>query len=116
MSQVVSYVIQTLQSNDAGVTITAPGAEGYVLGRIDEATDYAPDIDLSPFEARERGVSRRHCALVQYKGDLHLVDLGSINGTFINGKRIPPDSAFRVGPGDEIRLGMLNLVLLSQKT
>lgn len=106
------YVLQTLNGKITGIALKAPGVEGYIVGRADEASDYMPDVDLSAFEARERGVSRRHAALVQFKGDLHVVDLGSINGTFINGKRLTPETPFPISPGDEMRLGTLDLILL----
>lgn len=106
------YVLQTLSGKTAGIPLNAPGVEGYIVGRSDDASDYHPDIDLSAFEARERGVSRRHAALVQFKGSLHVVDLGSVNGTFINGKRLAPETPFPISPGDEMRLGTLDLILL----
>ena len=115
MAQSNEYVLQTLSGKTVGIAINAPGVEGYVLGRADDATDYQPDVDLSGVEARERGVSRRHAALVQFKSKLHVVDLGSVNGTFVNGKRLLPDVPFPISPGDELRLGTLDLILLRQK-
>jgi two-component system response regulator HydG len=47
-------------------------------------------------------VSRRHAALDASRGVLHLSDLGSTNGTFVNGVRVV--EAF-VGDGDVVRLG-----------
>ena len=53
-------------------------------------------------------VSRRHCQLNQDDGMLKVRDLGSRNGTILNGKRI--DEAV-VQPGDSIRIGPLTFVL-----
>jgi len=47
-------------------------------------------------------VSRRHCELNLEKGRLKIRDLGSRNGTYINGQRV--DQA-EVGPGDKIQIG-----------
>jgi hypothetical protein len=48
-------------------------------------------------------VSRSHCR-IEAKGDAVLVtDLGSRNGTFVNGKRI--EATARVGPDDELEIG-----------
>jgi pSer/pThr/pTyr-binding forkhead associated (FHA) protein len=48
-------------------------------------------------------VSRRH-ATVRPAGDrLEVEDLGSLNGTWVNGARI--DGPARLGPGDRVRLG-----------
>ena len=93
----------------ARLPIEAPGVEGYVLGRSGSGSDYLPDIDLAPYGAREKGISRRHAALVQYHGMLHIIDLESTNGTFINGNRIRPNVATQVRSGDVLTLGDLDL-------
>ena len=48
-------------------------------------------------------VSRQHCVLFEEQGLLMVRDLGSTNGTFLQGKRIavaplPPETQFTVGP------------------
>ena len=53
-------------------------------------------------------ISRRHCALNMDDGNLSIRDLGSSNGTFVNGKRI--DEADLVA-GDKVSLGPLNFVV-----
>jgi len=47
-------------------------------------------------------VSRRHCELNQDQGQLRLRDLGSRNGTFVNGRRVEET---QLKPGDEIQIG-----------
>lgn len=51
----------------------------------------------------ERNVSRRHARLIREKGELHLEDLNSANGVFLNGERVAATA--RVHEGDEIRIG-----------
>ena len=53
-------------------------------------------------------VSRLHAALERYPAGWSLRDLGSRNGTFINGERIWGERALR--HGDEIRLGRTRIV------
>jgi hypothetical protein len=53
-------------------------------------------------------VSRRHAALVVRDGAWHVVDLGSSNGTFVNGRRV---LEAEVRPGDELGLGAARLTL-----
>lgn len=89
--------------------IDMPVNDGYVMGRTDEASEYVPDIDLTPFGARDKGVSRRHAALVAYRGALHALDLNSVNGTYINGQRLAAEVPHPLKPGDELRLGTLAL-------
>ncbi|HYG73660.1 MAG TPA: tetratricopeptide repeat protein [Planctomycetota bacterium] len=60
----------------------------------------------------EKSVSRNHCELYFYEGQLAVRDLGSSNGTYINGVRIsvptmlPPGSILKIGDhGPELRVG-----------
>lgn len=47
-------------------------------------------------------ISRRHCELNQDQNQLKLRDLGSRNGTFVNGRRV---EEIQLNPGDEIQVG-----------
>ena len=53
-------------------------------------------------------VSKRHCQLNHDNGVLKIRDLGSRNGTHLNGKRI--DEAV-IKPGDSLKVGPLEFVL-----
>jgi pSer/pThr/pTyr-binding forkhead associated (FHA) protein len=101
--------IQLQQDKRLLASVEMPADEGYILGRSDEHSDYIPDIDLASCGARELGVSRRHAALVRYHGALHVIDLNSVNGTFLNGKRLIAESPSRLSGQDQIRLGTLTL-------
>jgi hypothetical protein len=57
----------------------------------------------------ETSVSRVHALFEQVGGVLFVEDLGSRNGTFVNGQRISGRRVVR--PGDEIRLGVMRAVL-----
>lgn len=48
-------------------------------------------------------VSRRHCQLYEKEGELVVMDLGSSNGTFVNGKKIEMLTVLK--PGDVLALG-----------
>ncbi len=91
--------------------IDIPLVEGYIMGRSDEALSYIPDIDLSPYDSRDKGVSRRHAALVSYEGVAHIIDLNSANGTYLNSKRLSPDHPYLLSSYNEIRLGTLNVII-----
>jgi pSer/pThr/pTyr-binding forkhead associated (FHA) protein len=56
-------------------------------------------------------VSRRHAEFRLERGELRVVDIGSLNGTYVNGQLI--DSAV-LTDGDEIQMGKFRLVLLIQ--
>lgn len=54
-------------------------------------------------------VSRVHCRLTSLPdGGLELLDLGSTNGTFLNGRRV---RAARLAHGDRLRVGRVELVV-----
>lgn len=50
-------------------------------------------------------VSGHHCRLVEYESGYALEDLGSTNGTIVNGLRITPGTPVWVSPSDAITLG-----------
>ena len=89
----------------------APEHEGYIIGRSDEGNEFVPDIDLATYNARAAGISRRRAALVRYRGLMHVLDLNSVNGTFLNNKRMLPEVPYPLNSGDELRLGSLRLIL-----
>jgi pSer/pThr/pTyr-binding forkhead associated (FHA) protein len=56
-------------------------------------------------------VSRHHAEFRADRGELQVVDIGSLNGVYVNGQ--PIDSAVLTS-GDEIQMGKFRLVLLIQ--
>ncbi|MGL4552900.1 MAG: FHA domain-containing protein, partial [Gemmataceae bacterium] len=70
-------------------------ARQWVIGR-------APDCDIVMGQS---DVSGRHCRLSRASGAWSVEDLGSSNGTFVNGRRLAPQSPTAVGPGDAVTLG-----------
>jgi pSer/pThr/pTyr-binding forkhead associated (FHA) protein len=54
-------------------------------------------------------LSRRHAAVRPVEGGIEIEDLGSLNGTFVNGRRI--DSPTRLAGGDSVKLGQSVLEL-----
>jgi pSer/pThr/pTyr-binding forkhead associated (FHA) protein len=77
------------------------------MGRLDPASDVFPEIDLSDDGGLEKGVSRRHARILKREGTVVVEDLGSINGTFINGKRLAPYLPEVLNDGDSLQLGRL---------
>jgi ABC transport system ATP-binding/permease protein len=53
-------------------------------------------------------VSRLHCQLTATADSLHVKDLGSTNGTFVNGTRI---QAAQLKNGDKLAVGRLELIV-----
>lgn len=59
----------------------------------------------------DAGVSSRHAQLQWRNGALQITDLGSTNGTFVNGEKLEQHVARRLNVGDRVRLGKLDFVL-----
>ncbi len=82
--------------------------EEAIFGRRDPATGAMPDVDLTPFAGYRMGVSRRHAAIRRNdETSLDVWDLGSSNGTFLNGQRLSAHRPYRLHDGDELRLGQM---------
>ena len=67
--------------------------------------DSSNDLELSD----DRTVSSLHAVLDRFPAGWCLSDLGSLNGTYVNGERIW--AARRLRHGDELRIGQVRLVL-----
>jgi hypothetical protein len=77
------------------------------LGRVDPASNVFPEVDLTRDDPLAKSISRRHIRILK-QGDMVVVeDLGSINGTFINGKRLDPYLPELIADGDKLQLGRL---------
>ena len=50
-------------------------------------------------------VSSNHCVIEVYNGQITVTDLGSTNGTYINGQRLTPNQQVPVFGGTVIYLG-----------
>lgn len=91
--------------------LTVPIQGEVVIGRYDSSTDYRPELDLSEHAAYQLGVSRKHAILRREGKNLHIVDLGSRNGTYLNGKRLDPQAPHAIHHGDELQIGKITLKL-----
>lgn len=70
-----------------------------------------PDLDMSPFEALDKGVSRLHAVFLYRDEQIYVEDLGSTNGTRINGLKLVPGKQYRLRNGDELEFGSLRVVV-----
>ena len=75
-------------------------SEGAVIGR---------DPMESSHVVADESVSRMHARVYAHGGVLHVEDLGSTNGTFVNGRRLVEGQGVRMRDGDELVLGALTL-------
>lgn len=100
---------------DSGQILSLNGRTEYTLGRITEGQPILPDIDLSPYEAYAQGVSRLHTILKIVNQHVFVMDLGSSNGTRVNGQKIVPQVDYPVNHGDMLALGKLKIQVLIRR-
>ncbi|MBZ0301555.1 MAG: FHA domain-containing protein [Anaerolineae bacterium] len=84
-----------------------------VIGRRTNSGPMSPDIDLSDSDGNRLGVSRLHLS-IRYDSQYHTLtafDLGSANGTFVNGQRLHPHEVRVLRHSDELRLGNMLLTV-----
>ena len=73
----MNYVLQVVRGRSASTTLKLTD-NVTSLGRHDDCV----------IRIKSSQVSRRHCELFEVGGQLMLRDLGSSNGTYVNGKRV----------------------------
>lgn len=80
-----------------------------LIGRMDPITTVFPTIDLSTAGAAAKGVSRRHARVIKRDDEIVLEDLGSVNGTCLNGQKLAPFLPVPLNDGDVLQLGQLSI-------
>jgi signal transduction histidine kinase/ActR/RegA family two-component response regulator len=68
-------------------------------------------VDLTPFGAERLGVSRRQMLLRPTPTQLFVMDLGSTNGTMLNGYSTGVNTPYSIANGDILTLGALHLMI-----
>ncbi len=109
---------QTGESSVSGVEGLPPGSALLVVKRgpnagsrflLDQAATSAGRHPASDIFLDDVTVSRRHAEFRQLEGAFEVVDVGSLNGTYVN--REPVDAAV-LANGDEVQIGKFRLVFL----
>lgn len=90
--------------------IALPTHGEIVLGRFDPAVNVTPDVDLSYEDRNNRVISRRHARIIGRNGRHLIEDVGSTNGTKINGKALRIGQKVQLRPGDRVILGYSEFV------
>lgn len=80
-----------------------------LIGRYDSVTGMSPEVDLTN-EDQSRNISRRHARLV-IKDGKHFIaeEIGTMNGTFLNGQKLPNGVLTPIKDGDDLTLCRLSL-------
>jgi hypothetical protein len=100
---------------ESGMILQLSGQTEFTIGRVVEGQSILPDVDLSPYEAYAHGVSRLHIALKLNNQRVFITDLGSSNGTRVNGQKILPNVDYPLNHGDVVSLGKFKIQVLIRK-
>lgn len=95
--------LKVLKGSNAGREVKIPTPK-CLIGRSDEC-------HLRP---KSEAISRRHCVIFVKEGNLLVRDLGSKNGTYVNGERISED--VKIKSGDTVHFGPLGFEVLIDHT
>jgi pSer/pThr/pTyr-binding forkhead associated (FHA) protein len=91
--------LRVMQGAQAGREVIIPVAE-FLIGRGEEC-------HLRP---RSDAISRRHCVIAVNDKQVVLRDLGSKNGSYVNGQRV--EGSRVVQPGDQLQVGPLQFEIV----
>jgi ABC transport system ATP-binding/permease protein len=92
------WILETNDPSIERVTFRLPHGSVKTIGRSPGA-EFIVEAAL---------VSRLHCQLTATADSLQLKDLGSTNGTFVNGKRV---KTAELTVGDKLSVGRLELIV-----
>lgn len=90
--------------------VRLPDGGEVVLGRFVHGFSNPPDVDLTLADGEVPSVSRRHALVTGRAGRHWIEDMGSSNGTYVNGHRLPLGKSVELAPKDRLLLGRCRLV------
>jgi len=94
--------------DNAGIVFPLVEKRETTVGRADPVTGIHPDIDLTPVDSK-RSTSRRHARIRREEdGSYNVIeDVGTMNGTFVNGVRLTAGRGVPLNPGDAVTFGTI---------
>jgi len=106
-----------LYSTEREEVIEIPEQNEFTIGRFVEGQVITPDVDLNNYEGFDMGISRLHATIRinTEKNTIFVVDLGSANGSSVNGYEIPANSEVPLNHGDVLSLGKFNMKVILPK-
>ncbi|MFM8378133.1 MAG: FHA domain-containing protein [Planctomycetia bacterium] len=89
--------VRFVVTKPASKATTFPVRLPLLVGRSEEAK----------FRIQQDRVSRKHCEFFEQDGGVYLRDLGSTNGTFLNGELLETSAKVPLEPGAVVKVGSL---------
>jgi len=75
----------------------------FTIGRYDAATGRRQSN--FEFDKKTKAVSRRHAAVERKADSYNIIDLASSAGTFVDGRKLPPNTPCELGAGSRVSFG-----------
>jgi pSer/pThr/pTyr-binding forkhead associated (FHA) protein len=101
---------ERLVDEETGTEFYLAEGDETTIGRRDPVTGINPDIDLTPADS-QRSISRRHAKIFRRDGKFYVrEEIGTMNGTFINGERVETGTPAEFTDGDEVRFGLIKTI------
>jgi pSer/pThr/pTyr-binding forkhead associated (FHA) protein len=104
-------ILEEIKAEGPALVVRSGGGragEHFLLDKEQTTVGRSPDCDVFLDDVT---VSRRHAVVVRRDGQFVIEDRGSLNGTFVNRRRI---EAGPLEDGDEVQIGKYKLTFLSQ--
>ena len=104
-------VLDEIKADGPALVIRSGGGragEHFLLEKAETTVGRSPDCDVFLDDVT---VSRHHALVVGKNGQFVIEDKGSLNGTFVNRRRI---ESGELEDGDEVQIGKYKLTFLSQ--
>lgn len=114
----VSVNARTMLVTERGERIAVDRRE-FVIGRSAPGDDaWLPDLDVANLDvSNTKTVSRFHCRLLlDDDGVCQVIDMGSFNGTWLNGEKLAPRVPRKLADGDHLNLGGVQFLFRSEAT
>jgi hypothetical protein len=107
------YTLILIEDPEKTFLVKAEGAT--LVGRKDPVTEIYPDVDLGAVDTN-RSISRRHAKITVTGREVFLQEeIGTTNGTFLNGERLKKGEYYSVHDGDEVQFGLVRCTFKSAK-
>jgi len=101
------FVVTLTTAKDAAPSEHVLQKDKAFIGRATENDIPLPD--------NEKRVSSKHARLERQGTSLQITDLGSTNGTFVNGRKIEANSGVDIKDGDKISIGFYSLLVIAME-
>ena len=106
-----SAIVEEIKTEGPALVVRSGGGragEHFLLEKDSTTVGRSPDCDVFLDDVT---VSRRHALVLRQNGQFLIEDKGSLNGTFLNRRRI---ESGELEDGDEVQIGKYKLTFLSQ--